>query len=44
MLKAIKEAKEGLITKTSIILGLGEKEKQIYNALRGISYYIIYFL
>lgn len=34
VLKAAKEAKEGLITKTSIMLGLGEKEEQIYDALR----------
>jgi len=44
VLKAAKEAKNGLITKTSIMLGLGEKEKQIYDALRGMSYCIIFFL
>ena len=44
VLKAAKEAKEGLITKTSIMLGLGEEEKQIYEALRGMSYYVIFFL
>ena len=42
VLKAAKEAKEGLITKTSIMLGLGEKEKQIYDALGGMSYCIIF--
>lgn len=44
VLKAAKEAKEGLITKTSIMLGLGEKEKQIYDALGGMSYSIVFFL
>lgn len=34
VLKAAKEAKEGLITKTSIMLGLGETEEQLYDALR----------
>lgn len=34
VLKAAKEAKEGLITKTSIMLGLGESEEQIWDALR----------
>jgi len=34
VLKAAKEAKEGLITKTSIMLGLGETEEQLWDALR----------
>ncbi|KAJ9608371.1 hypothetical protein H2200_007359 [Cladophialophora chaetospira] len=34
VLKAAKAAKPGLITKTSIMLGLGEKEEQIYDALK----------
>ena len=34
VLKAAKAAKEGLITKTSIMLGLGETEEQIRDALR----------
>jgi lipoyl synthase len=35
VLQAAKEAKEGLITKTSMMLGLGETEDQIYDALKG---------
>ena len=35
VLKAAKAAKEGLITKTSIMLGLGETEEQLDSALRG---------
>jgi lipoic acid synthetase len=35
VLQAAKAAKEGLITKTSMMLGLGETEDQIYEALRG---------
>ncbi|KAF1983874.1 Lipoic acid synthetase-like protein [Aulographum hederae CBS 113979] len=34
VLKAAKEAKEGLITKTSIMLGLGETEDQLWHALK----------
>jgi len=34
VLKAAKAAKEGLITKTSIMLGLGETEEQLWDALR----------
>lgn len=34
VLKAAKQAKPGLITKTSIMLGLGEREEQIFAALR----------
>ncbi|KAL2431583.1 Lipoyl synthase, mitochondrial [Exophiala dermatitidis] len=34
VLKAAKEAKPGLITKTSIMLGLGEREDQVWDALR----------
>ena len=34
VLKAAKAAHEGLITKTSIMLGLGETEEQLYHALR----------
>ena len=36
VLEAAKDAKEGLITKTSIMLGLGETEEQLYEALRGL--------
>jgi lipoic acid synthetase len=35
VLQAAKAAKPELITKTSIMLGLGEKEEQIWDALRG---------
>lgn len=35
VLKKAKEAKEGLITKTSIMLGLGETEEQLWETLRG---------
>lgn len=35
VLKAAKEAKEGLITKTSLMLGLGETEEQLWETLRG---------
>jgi lipoic acid synthetase len=34
VLKAAKAAKPGLITKTSIMLGLGESEQQLWDALR----------
>ncbi|EXJ95000.1 lipoyl synthase, mitochondrial [Capronia coronata CBS 617.96] len=34
VLKAAKEAKPGLITKTSIMLGLGETEEQVWAAMR----------
>ena len=34
VLKAAKAAKPGLITKTSIMLGLGEEEEQIFDALK----------
>jgi len=34
VLQAAKAAKEGLITKTSIMLGLGETEEQLWEALR----------
>ncbi|MCJ1470158.1 hypothetical protein MMC07_008803 [Pseudocyphellaria aurata] len=34
VLKKAKEAKEGLITKTSIMLGLGETEEQLWETLR----------
>jgi len=34
VLEAAKKAKEGLITKTSIMLGLGEKEEQVEATLR----------
>jgi lipoic acid synthetase len=37
VLEAAKKAKEGLITKTSIMLGLGESEEQLWHALRGES-------
>jgi len=35
VLDAAKKAKEGLITKTSIMLGLGETEEQLMDALKG---------
>lgn len=35
VLEKAKESKEGLITKTSIMLGLGETEPQILDALKG---------
>jgi len=35
VLEAAKGAKEGLITKTSLMLGLGEKEEQLWEALKG---------
>jgi len=35
VLKKVKESKEGLITKTSIMLGLGETEEQLIDALKG---------
>ena len=35
VLKRAKESKEGLITKTSIMLGLGETEEQLWEALKG---------
>ncbi|KAI9660835.1 MAG: hypothetical protein M1829_006445 [Trizodia sp. TS-e1964] len=34
VLRAAKEARPGLITKTSIMLGLGETEEQVWHALR----------
>lgn len=36
VLETAKASKEGLITKTSIMLGLGETEDQLLDALRGI--------
>ena len=35
VLEAAKRAKEGLITKTSIMLGLGETEDQLWHTLKG---------
>lgn len=35
VLRAAKAAKPGLITKTSIMLGLGETEEQLWHALKG---------
>lgn len=35
VLKKAKETKEGLITKTSIMLGLGETEEQLWETLTG---------
>lgn len=35
VLKKAKETKQGLITKTSIMLGLGETEQQLWETLRG---------
>ena len=34
MLEAAKKAKPGLITKTSLMLGVGEEEEQVLAALR----------
>ena len=36
VLKKAKDTKEGLITKTSIMLGLGETEEQLWAALKGV--------
>ncbi|KAL9618925.1 MAG: hypothetical protein Q9160_006389 [Pyrenula sp. 1 TL-2023] len=36
VLEAAKQAKPGLITKTSIMLGLGESESQVFAALRAL--------
>jgi len=36
VLKKAKESKEGLVTKTSIMLGLGETEEQLIDALKGL--------
>ena len=36
VLQKAKESKAGLITKTSIMLGLGEREEQLWDALRGM--------
>ncbi len=35
VLRAAKAAKEGLITKTSLMLGLGETEEQLWETLKG---------
>jgi lipoic acid synthetase len=37
VLRTAKESKEGLITKTSLMLGLGETEDQLWDALKGKS-------
>jgi lipoic acid synthetase len=39
VLKAAKEAKPGLITKTSIMLGFGENEEQLWATLKGESFF-----
>jgi len=36
VLQAAKQAKEGLITKTSIMLGFGETEEQLWNTLKAL--------
>jgi len=41
VLDAAKKAKEGLITKTSIMLGLGETEDEIWDALKGSNLLIV---
>ena len=41
VLEAAKEARQGLITKTSIMLGLGETEEQIWDALRGAIHAVV---
>lgn len=38
VLDRAKQSKEGLITKTSIMLGLGETEEQLWETLRGMLY------
>lgn len=40
VLKKAKESKEGLITKTSMMLGLGETEEQVMDALKGKLQYL----
>src|ERR1700744_2804879 len=35
VLEVAKEAREGVVTKTSLMLGLGETEAQVLHALRG---------
>jgi lipoic acid synthetase len=35
VLEAAKAAKPGLVTKTSLMLGLGETEDQLWHVLRG---------
>ena len=42
VLRRAKTSREGLITKTSIMLGLGETEEQIWHALKGTLFH--YFL
>ncbi len=42
VLDAAKKAKEGLITKTSIMLGLGETEDEIWDALKGANLVIFF--
>lgn len=41
VLARAKVAKEGLITKTSIMLGLGETEEQLWETLRGRSTFVL---
>ena len=41
VLQRAKESKEGLITKTSIMLGLGETEEQLWETLRGMCSYAL---
>lgn len=43
VLDAAKRAKEGLITKTSIMLGLGETEDEIWDALKGANLLNFFF-
>ena len=40
VLKVAKESKEGLITKSSIMLGLGERDDEVVKALEGWSAFI----
>lgn len=44
VLKKAKESKPGLITKTSIMLGLGETEKQLLDALQRMSRFLLAIL
>jgi lipoic acid synthetase len=41
VLKRAKDVKEGIITKTSIMLGLGETDEQLWETLKGISFHLV---
>ena len=40
VLKHAKESKDGIITKSSMMLGLGETDDEVYAAIKGISRYV----